>query len=770
MRLAQHPRTQSALAGSRQLALRVGGGLSTGSGAALRLAWAGLRRVHWGYAVLGAVALLATLSVGYVVYCLSTLPFNGGLAIEPTASALVIQADDGQAFATRGVFKGEKLATGELPPDLSRAIVAIEDRRFYEHGGLDLRGLTRAAFRNVAAGGTREGGSTITQQLVRMLYLSQDRTLKRKVQEAVLAIWLEAQVSKDEILTRYLNTAYFGAGVYGADAAAKRYFGKAAKDLTLSESAMLAGLVRAPSQLAPHRNLDGARGRAAQVLEAMVETGAITRAKADEALRAPAELRVPPETPTGTNYFADIVTTEAKKLMGTGPADGVVRTTLDGSLQNIAESVVERRLEAEGERKRVSQAALIALAPDGAVLAMVGGRDYAESQFNRATQAKRQPGSLFKLFVYIAALQRGATPNSVLTDRPTQVGEWEPENHGGRYRGAVTLRNAFAHSINTVAVQLSETVGMKAVIEAARSLGVQSDLPHVPSLALGSAEVTLLEMTRAYATIAANAASIEPYTIRSMGSRDQVLYTRPQTAVPPARDPEVRTAILDMLAAVVRDGTGKAARIPGAVGGKTGTTQESRDAWFIGFTPQITVGVWVGNDDNSPTNNVTGGDLPAAIWRDFMTQANRSARPSARPAPEVAAVVQPAPVQTATAGPPPPVSLPAEVKRLEPAPVRGTVSVVDTGMLDVEGQTIRLLGVEGAGGRAAREFARYLRRRDVECQRVADSAAYRCRAGGQDLSEVVLFNGGGRAAADATPELLAAEEKARSARMGVWRR
>jgi penicillin-binding protein 1A len=740
--------------------------VAAGSARTFRAASSGLRRVRWGLVVAGVTAALATLMVGYLVYCLATLPFNGGLSIEPTASALVIEAADGQSFATRGVFKGEKLAADDLPPDLAHAIVAVEDRRFYEHHGVDLRGLARAASRNVSAGGTREGGSTITQQLVRMLYLSQERTLKRKVQEAMLALWLESQVSKDEILTRYLNTAYFGAGVYGADAAAKRYFGKTAKELSLPESAMLAGLVRAPSQLAPHRNLDGARGRAAQVLEAMVETGVITRAQADEALRAPAQLRVPPETPTGANYFVDLVAADAKRLIGSGPADAVVRTTLDRSLQNIAESVIERRLEAEGERKGVSQAALVALTSDGAILAMVGGRDYSESQFNRVTQARRQPGSLFKLFVYLTALQKGFTPNSVMTDRPTQIGEWEPENYGGRYRGPVTLKAAFANSINTIAVQLSEAVGVKAVIDTARGLGVQSDLPNLPSLALGSAEVTLLEMTRAYAAVGANLASVEPYTIRSISNRDQPLYTRPQTALPPARDPEARAAMVDLLTAVVRDGTGKAARVPGLVAGKTGTTQDNRDAWFIGFTPDIIVGVWVGNDDNSPTNNVTGGDLPAAIWRDFVTQAGRTGRmpnqaPQQAGAPQVAAAVPAAPAPAA--------NMPAN-RGAEPAALRGAASVVDTGVLEIEGQPIRLLGVEGTAGRPAREFARYLRRRDVECERAADSAAYRCRADGQDLSEVVLFNGGGRASSDATPDLLAAEEKARSARIGVWRR
>ncbi|WP_083469074.1 PBP1A family penicillin-binding protein [Methylobacterium variabile] len=756
-RLADHPATRRAAAATA---------------AAWRPAARLVRRVPWLRVTTVAAALLVGVVLAYTAYALATLPVNGGLAVEPTASALVVRAADGQAFATRGVIKGAKLAPKEVPPVLAKAIVAIEDRRFYDHYGIDLRGLLRAALRNAAAGGTREGGSTLTQQLVRMSYLSQDRTLKRKVQEAVLALWLESQLPKDEILTRYLNAAYFGAGVYGADAAAQRYFGKPAKDLTLSEAAMLAGLVRAPSQLAPHRNLDGARGRAAQVLDAMVETGAVTKAEADAARRAPATVRVPTETPVGTNYFVDSVAESVRGLIGTGPADATVRTTLDLTLQNIAESVIARRLDQDGERRKVSQGALVAMAPDGAILAMVGGRDYAESQFNRVTQAKRQPGSVFKLFVYLTALREGYRPDSTLVDRPTQVGEWEPENYGGRYRGAVSLRTAFAHSINTVAVQLAEAVGMPAVIETARGLGITSELPNLPSLALGSAETTLMELTRAYAAMAAGAESVEPYSVRQILAREQPLYTRPQAPPTPARDQAARTAMLDLLSAVVREGSGKNARVSVPAGGKTGTTQDSRDAWFIGFAGDLVVGVWLGNDDNAPMAGVTGGDLPALIWHDFVTQAlaaraksGRSesgrpdaARPGPVPRPEVASVAEP------EADPR------AGREGAGRAVLRGSPAVVDTGTLDFDGRTVRLIGVEGLSGRNARELGRYLRRRDVACAPAGEGGAYRCSLDGQDLSELILFNGGGRASADATPDLLAAEEQARSNRIGIWRR
>src|SRR6266481_492565 len=449
--LKARPFTNRSLASLRRLYPRQLGDHIRSSWRSARARAPHLRRTH---VVVGALASIIVLPAGYVVYCMATLPESGGLVIEPTPSALIVEAADGQVFATRGVFKGDKLSAQDIPINLSRAIIAIEDRHFYEHGGFYLPSLLRATVRNILSGSAREGGSTISQQLARMMYLSPDRTIKRKVQEAIFTLWLERHLGKEEILSRYLNTAYFGAGVYGVDAAAKRYFGKPAKDLSLSEAAMLAGLVRAPSALAPTRNLDGARERAELVLDAMVETGAIPRQKADAAKRQPATLRLPPDTPPGTNYFADVAGAEVRSLVGAAPGDLRVRSTLDLKLQALAEEVVSRRLATEGRAKNVGQAALVAMTPDGGVLALVGGRDYGESQFNRATQAKRQAGSLFKLFVYLAALQKGARPDSVVVDRPVQIGEWEPENYGRHFRGRMTLRSAFANSVNSVAVQL----------------------------------------------------------------------------------------------------------------------------------------------------------------------------------------------------------------------------------------------------------------------------------------------------------------------------
>jgi penicillin-binding protein 1A len=693
--------------------------------------------------VAAVLAALIVLPAGYVAYCMATLPKNGGLVIEPTPSALIVEAADDQVFASRGVFKGDKLSAQDIPVNLSRAIIAIEDRHFYEHRGFYLPSILRAMIRNIRSGGAREGGSTITQQLARMTYLSPERTIRRKVQEAILALWMERRLGKEEILSRYLNTAYFGAGVYGVDAAAKRYFGKTAKELSLSEAAMLAGLVRAPSALAPTRHLEEARQRSALVLKAMVETGAISREQAEAARRQPVSLRVPPDNPPGTNYFVDVLGGDVKRLVGpTASTDLTVRSTLDLDLQGIAEGVIARRLKAEGRTKKVSQAALVAMAPDGAILAMVGGRDYNESQFNRAVQAKRQPGSLFKVFVYLTAFQKGLDPQTTAVDRPVQIGNWEPENYGRRFRGTVTLRTAFAHSLNSVAVQVADAVGIPAVIDTARKLGMQSELPAVPSLALGAGEVTLLEMTRAFAAIAADAESVEPYAIRAVRNGDRVLFTRQKSQLQPASNPAARAAIHDLLASVVREGTGRAARINGPVEGKTGTSQSHKDAWFIGFTNDIVVGVWVGNDDNTPTRGVTGGDLPARIWNEFVTQSATARAKAVRAQPRIAGL-------SATAA--------ADAKPAASAAIiRGVPSVQNTGMLEIDGRVVQLFGVEGTRGRAARDFKRYLGNREVACE-PAGSSDYRCRVDDQDLSRVVLFNGGGRAAANATPEMGALE-------------
>jgi 1A family penicillin-binding protein len=718
-----------------------------------------------------AFAVGSVLVIGFVLYSVATLPVSGGLQVEATQSALTFEGAQGEAFATRGVFKGDKLTAADLPVHLAQAIIAIEDRRFYQHHGVDFRGILRAGWRNTQAGSTREGGSTITQQLARLMFLSPERTFRRKVQEALLAMWLESQLGKEDILLRYLNTAYFGAGAYGVDAAARRYFGKKAGGLSLAEAAMLAGLVRAPSQLAPTRNFGGAKERQEIVLQSMVETKAITAAEAETARAQSVNLRTPPETPPGSNYFVDMVAGDVRRLFGSSSGDLTLRTTLNLELQRLAEGVIERRLEAEGAKKNVSQAALVALGRDGAVLAMVGGRDYEASQFNRATQAKRQAGSSFKLFVYMTALQRGYTPQSVVVDRPTQIGEWEPQNYSGGFRGSMTVRSAFAHSVNTIAAQLGDEVGVQAVIDTAKRMGIQSALPAVPSLALGSAEVTLIEMTRAFGSVAANVQSIEPHSIRSVaGSSQQALYTRPGAGTEVSGQLGVsRAMMIDLLQSVVSEGTGKAARIPNVpIGGKTGTTQEYRDAWFIGFTPDITVGVWVGNDDNTPTNRVTGGDLPANIWRDFVSRALAIvSKPSGPTARRNSDGFNPMNLAPNPASPAAGVAVAAS----SDAGARGPAEVLDTATLAIRGRKIQLEGIVGDDDRRAlRSLARFLRRRDVSCEPSGSPDRYRCSVEGQNLSEIILSNGGARATPDAPAELLAAEDEARSARLGIWRR
>jgi 1A family penicillin-binding protein len=715
-----------------------------------------------------SIALGLAALFGFALYSIATLLIGGGLQVEATQSALTFEGAQGDVFATRGVFKGDKLTAADLPPHLAQAIVAIEDRRFYQHIGVDPWGILRAGWRNSQAGTTREGGSTITQQLARLIFLTPERTLRRKLQEAILAIWLESQLTKEEILLRYLNTAYFGAGAYGVDAAARRYFGKKARELDLGEAAMLAGLVRAPSQLAPTRNFGGARERQDLVLQAMVETKAITAAEAEAARAQSVQLRTPPETPPGTNYFVDMVAADVRRLLGSSSGDLTLRTTLNLELQRLAEGVIARRLEAEGVKKNVSQAALVALGKDGALLAMVGGRDYEASQFNRATQAKRQAGSLFKLFVYLTALQRGYSPQSVVVDRPIQIGEWEPQNYSGGFRGSMTLRNAFVHSINTIAAQLGDEVGIASVIDTAKRLGVQSTLPAVPSLALGSAEVTLLEMTRAFGSVAAGS-QLEPYSVLSItGNSQQALYAKAGSGTEfTGQLAASRAMILDLLQGVVNEGTGKAARLPNIpVGGKTGTTQEYRDAWFIGFTPDIVVGVWVGNDDNTPTNRVVGGDLPANIWHDFVGRAlpivSKVSPQLARRNTDILNPVEVPGPATAPIGTP--------VAAGSDAGARGAAEVLDTATLWVRGRKIQLQGVLGDDDRrVVRPLARFLRRREAICAPSGTPEHYRCSVDGQDLSEVILSNGGARATPDAPAELLAAEEQARSARLGIWR-
>ncbi len=720
----------------------------------------------------GSMAALAVAL--FLGYCLYTLPLSQHKPTEATPAALVLEADNGRPFAARGIYKGQWIPANQLPGDFIHAVVAIEDRRFFEHPGIDFWGIARAAVADLASGSVQQGGSTITQQLVRITYLSPQRTIVRKVQEALLALWLEHRLSKFEILTRYVNIAYYGAGAYGIDAAAERYFGKHAQALDLAESAMLAGLVNAPSQLAPISNPEGARARADAVLNAMLKQGYISPAQAAAARAHPATPVVPPTTEPGRNYFADTAQDEVRSLIGVPLENLTVKTTLDPALQDLAEQVVHHWLARDGEKRHIGQAALVALAPDGAVLAMVGGRNYDKSQFNRVTQALRQPGSLFKIFVYLAAFDAGYTPDSVLVDRPVQIGNWRPKDYERRYRGPVTLRTAFADSINTISAQLVQNIGVDRVIAMARRLGVKSPLPAVPSLALGSADVTLWEMTRAMDTIATDTKSIKPYTVATISAHgDTPLYTHPE---PKADRPSWHWhEMMDLLQAVVQQGTGRAARLDRPVGGKTGTTNDYRDAWFVGFTTDFVVGVWCGNDDDSPMKHIVGGDVPAKIWHDFVAGAERLEARQAAAKTALADTAPPDQQPAASAAAPDQQSPPDSADAAAPTAPAGTITgiplIIDTGTLLFQGHLVRLAGVEGETGQLSEEMARFIAGRAVVCQPAAPAAdTYRCRIDGVDLARAVLYNGGGRAAPDAPQDLKIAEEQAREAGRGLWER
>lgn len=562
-----------------------------------------------------AVAVMGTLA--YFAY---TLPLPDGFGETPDRPSMLLKAENDEVFASRGEFRGEWLSPEEMPQSLKQAVIAAEDRRFYSHWGVDLRGIGRAVAANFEAGEIRQGGSTITQQLAKTYFLEPDRTFKRKVQDMMLALWLEHRLSKDAILANYLNSVYFGAAAYGVDAAAWRYFRKSARSLNLAESAMLAGLIRAPSRYSPVKDLETAQARAAMVLDLMRSEGYISDADAAAARAVPAVLAIAPDAHPGWNYLADWAEQNANRLLGPMAADLSIQTTLVPEIQDLAEDTISRWSGILGSGEGAVETALVAMTLDGAVVAMVGGRNYPDSQFNRATQAKRQPGSAFKLFVYLAALDAGFRPDSLAIDEPIEIDGWRPRNASGTYRGQVTLRTAFADSINTVAVKLTEHVGREKVIGVARVLGLTSDLRPTPSLALGSFETTLLELTGAYAAIAADVKRIEPYVIRQIRGRGRTLYEH-QAAAGGNRGtiPWKRDAMVDMLMAAVQTGTGRASAFGRPSAGKTGTSEDNRDGWFIGFTGDLVVGVWVGRDDNKPVEGLQGGGIPARIWRDFMT-------------------------------------------------------------------------------------------------------------------------------------------------------
>ena len=542
------------------------------------------------------------------------------------APTITVQATDGTVLAHYGELYGVAVQLHQLPPHLPRAVLAVEDRRFYEHPGIDPIGIARAMWTNIWAGQVRSGGSTISQQLAKNLFLSSDRTLRRKIQELLLAFWLEQRFGKDQILTIYLNRVYFGQGAYGVDAAARRYFNKPATQVTAYEAAMLAGLLKAPSRYNPVSNPELAESRAAQVLQSMVEAGWLTEAQAAAARSGRAVLRAD-RMGGQSRYFADWVLDRAQDFISHDGGDLVIRTTLDPRQQQLAEAAVRNGL-AEAAKRKAGQAALVAMRPDGAVTAMVGGAGYGDSQFNRATQALRQPGSSFKLFVYLAAFEAGFSPSDIVEDKPVTIDGWSPRNAGGKYHGAVSLREAVARSLNSVAATVAEQVGRDRVTAVARRLGITSEIGADPALALGAYEVTLLEMTAAYATLANEGVGVWPYGIEEIRDGEgRILFRRSGGGPGRVVEQQYVAAINDVLTAAVNWGTGKAANPGRPAAGKTGTSQDSRDAWFIGYTPDLVAGVWFGNDDNSPMDRVGGGSFPAMAWRSFMKPALDGVQP-----------------------------------------------------------------------------------------------------------------------------------------------
>jgi penicillin-binding protein 1A len=571
------------------------------------------------------LGLWGAIGVGALfAYHATKLPPIDQIAIPKRPPDVAIYAADGTLIANRGETGGRTVTLGELPPYLPKAFIAIEDHRFYDHMGIDPIGISRALYRNLTrSSGPMQGGSTLTQQLAKNLFLTQERTASRKIQEAILALWLERNFTKDQILELYLNRVYFGSGAYGVEAAAQKYYGKSARSLTLAESAILAGLVQAPSRLAPNRNPAAARARGDLVVAAMAREGFVNDDMAKLALMNPAS----PVRQAGAgsiNYVADYVMDILDDFIGTIDRDLIVQTTIEPAIQNAAERALVDELTAKGDKNNVSQGALVALSPDGALRAMVGGRNYSESQFNRAAIAKRQPGSAFKPFVYLTALERGLTPDSVREDGPINIRGWQPENYSRDYRGPISLKNALALSLNTVAVRVGVEVGPKAVVQTAQRLGIQSKLEANASIALGTSEVTPLELVTAFAPFANGGIGVLPYVITQVKTREtgEILYRRSGGGLGRVIDANAVAMMNQMMRETLLTGTGRKAEIPGwEAAGKTGTSQDFRDAWFVGYTSTLVAGVWLGNDDGSPTKKVSGGNLPTEIWNKFMRAA-----------------------------------------------------------------------------------------------------------------------------------------------------
>lgn len=557
------------------------------------------------------------LLIPLVIYYAYDLPDISNIDKADTKSTMMVVDRGGNVIATYGNVFGEWLDYEDMPPSHIEAVIATEDRRFFEHQGVDYRGLGRAAFNNIIAGEMVEGGSTISQQLAKNLYLNSNKKFKRKIQELLLSFMLEMKLDKQEILTIYLNRVYFGSGAYGIDAASRTIFGHSAKELTLTEAAMLAGILKGPALYSPLRDVERAYERTTVVLDNMVAVGFIDQSTADIAKTRKVNIQ---SSVTGgdVRYFTDWIVEQVPDLIDNINEPIIIHTTLVPEMQQMAANAVRQILNRQ-EGFEDMQAAMVSMDYDGAVRALIGGRDYSESQFNRAVQAQRQPGSAFKLFVYLAALEAGYGPETVMRDSPIILNDWSPKNYSGEFLGDVTLEEAFAKSINTVAVKLSERINRTSVINMAKRLGIISPLTEQPSLALGTSEVNLLELTSAYSVVARCGIETHPYGIVEIqNSSGKILYRHMPGPEVRLLDQEISYTMHSMMQNVVATGTARAALMDFPVAGKTGTTQDYRDAVFVGYAENMINGVWVGKDDSTPMQGVTGGGVPAHIWKNFM--------------------------------------------------------------------------------------------------------------------------------------------------------
>ncbi len=560
--------------------------------------------------------------VGIVGYYGAKMPSATTWVIPERAPNVKIVANDGSLLANRGINGGEALSLNDMSPYIPQAVVAIEDKRFYSHFGFDPIGFSRAMARNIMAGRMVQGGSTLTQQLAKNLFLKPDRTLERKVQEVLLALWLEQKYSKDQILEMYLNRVYYGSGAYGVEAAARRYFSKSARDVSLTEAATIAAVLKAPSYYSPAKDAVAANKRAKLVLNAMREQGMIGDKEMNSAESKPVT-KAAAYWNGSEQFVADRVMSELADILKGVKSDVIVDTTIDTSLQQAGETAITARIAKSGKKLNVHQGAMVSIDTTGAVRAYVGGVDYASSQYDRAGTAQRQPGSTFKPFVYLAALEMGRTPDSIRNDAPIKIGKWKPENYEGKYYGSVSLAVALSKSLNSVAAQLVMETGPETVIEVAHRLGIRSKLESNLAISLGTSDVNLLELTGAYSAFSNGGNHVNTHIIKRVTSIDgTVLYEANQDNAPPVIQPEVVGMMNSMLKRTLAEGTAQKAQFAWPAGGKTGTSQSFRDAWFIGYTAHLTTGVWFGNDDNTPMNKVTGGSLPAVAWKEFMTKAH----------------------------------------------------------------------------------------------------------------------------------------------------